>query len=197
MSVTPVDRRREERWAAAARDGDRAAVEALLEALYDQVRAVCRRICANDADGDDATQEALISIVRALPSFDGRSAVRTWAYRIATNAALDELRRRGRRAIPSDDDGASAAARDDAPLLDARIADRLALEQALGELAPDFRSAVVLRDVVGMDYADIAAALDVPIGTVRSRIARGRRQLANLMGIGNQPAPADVIPDDL
>ena len=86
-----------------ARKGDRAAVDRLLRDHYDVVRSVCHRIVANPTDADDAVQNALIAIVRALPSFDGRAKFSTWVYRIATNAALDEVRRARRRAIPHDD----------------------------------------------------------------------------------------------
>ena len=85
---------------AAARDGDRAALDSLLRRHHDRIAAVCRRLCGNDADAADATQEALIAIVRGLPRYDGRSAFSTWAYRVATNACLDELRRRGWRPVP-------------------------------------------------------------------------------------------------
>jgi len=189
------DREQEQAWATAARAGDREAMERLLDALYDHVHAVCRRICANDADADDTTQDALISIVRALPRFDGRSAVRTWAHRIAANAALDEVRRRGRRPVPVDDgaDHPAAPTSWDGPSLDERIADRIDLDDALAHLAPDFRAAVVLRDVVGMEYADIADTLGVPVGTVRSRIARGRRHLAAALGISGNRSPTGNV----
>src|ERR1043165_6596189 len=91
---------------AAAQAGDRAALDALLRRHYDRVHAVCRRIAGSSRDADDAAQEAMISIVRGLPRFDGRAQFSTWAYRIATNAALDELRRRCRRpalAVVDDD----------------------------------------------------------------------------------------------
>ena len=80
-----------------ARGGDRAAMDQLLRRHHDRVFAVCRRITGNEADAADASQEALISIVRSLAKFDGRSSFGTWVYRIATNASLDELRRRRRR----------------------------------------------------------------------------------------------------
>ena len=93
---------------AAAQQGDRAALDTLLRRHYDLVHAVCRRIAGGSRDADDAAQEAMISIVRGLSRFDGRSAVTTWIYRIATNAALDELRRRSRRpslhVVDDDDD---------------------------------------------------------------------------------------------
>ncbi len=92
----------------AAQNGDRAAMDQLLRRHYDRIHAVCRRIAGGSRDADDACQEALIKITRGLPRFDGNSAFGTWAYRIATNAALDELRRRKRRpllALVDDDEG--------------------------------------------------------------------------------------------
>ena len=87
-----------------AQDGDRDALDELLGRHYDAISTRCRRIAGNAADGDDATQEALLAIVRGLARFDGRAAFSTWAYRVATNACLDELRRRGRRPVPVEED---------------------------------------------------------------------------------------------
>lgn len=150
---------------------------------------MCRRLAGNDADALDATQDALIAIVRGLPRFDHRSAFSTWAYRVATNACLDELRRRSRRPVPGGDDELADAIRaraDDAPGLDTTATDRLDLDAALAELPPEFRAPVVLRDQLGLDYAEIAEVLDIPPGTVRSRIARGRAALARSLDVGNQ-----------
>lgn len=198
MGDTDADRDQERRWAEAAGRGDRAAMESLLAAVYDQVYAVCRRVCGNDADADDATQDALLAIVRSIGRFDGRSAVRTWVYRIATNASLDELRRRGRRPTPAEEERLQTGDHHDdvhRPDMGTTIADRLDIDAALLRLAPEFRVAVVLRDVIGMEYADIAEAEGIPIGTVRSRIARGRRQLADLVDPGNRSAAGDVQGD--
>src|SRR5438552_14300903 len=84
----------------AAGEGDRDALDALLRRHYDRLHAVCRRLAGNEADAADACQEALVAIVRGLPRFDRRAAFSTWAYRVTTNACLDELRRRGRRPTP-------------------------------------------------------------------------------------------------
>jgi RNA polymerase sigma-70 factor, ECF subfamily len=163
----------------AAQAGDRAALDHLLRRQYDRVWALCRRLAGNDADAQDATQEALIAIARGLRTFDGRSAFTTWSYRVATNACLDELRRRARRPVP--------APTDEAPLPDPgpspdHVADRIDIDAALRQLPEDFRAAVVLRDLCDMEYADIAATLGLPPGTVRSRIARGRALLARQLG---------------
>jgi RNA polymerase sigma-70 factor (ECF subfamily) len=178
---------------AAAQAGDRDALDRLIRAHYDRIHAVCRRITGNESDAADAAQEALIAMVRGLHRFDGRSAFSTWVYRIATNASLDELRRRRRRplAVVHDDDRADLELAD---LGSARpfeqIADRDALEAALLEVPEDFRIPVVLRDVADLDYQEIADTLDVPIGTVKSRIARGRGMLAAALARhGNHEPP--------
>ena len=165
----------------AAQAGDRRALEELLRRHQDQIHAICRRLAGNDADGQDATQEALIAIVRGLPRFGGKAKFSTWAYRVATNAALDELRRRSRRPVPSavdsDDRPATASTADDP----ASVAVRLDLDAALAQLPEEFRAPVVLRDMAGCDYAEIGKILQIPPGTVRSRIARGRSRLAGSM----------------
>ena len=175
---------------ARAQQGDAGAVDDLLRRHYDRIYAVCRRVAGNDADAADGCQEALLAIVRGLPRFDGRSSFKTWSYRVATNACLDEVRRRNRRPVVVEDTPEPVS---DAPTLDQRLTDRLTLDDALTRLPEEFRLPVILRDVGGLDYAEIAATLDIPPGTVRSRIARGRRQLAGILG--NQTA-SDQRPID-
>ena len=172
--------------------GDRDAVEAVLAEQYGAVTTLCRRLCGPDAD--DAVQMALIAIVRGLPRFDGRSKFSTWCYRVTTNACLDELRRRRRRPLPLDDEGLAAATV--APLHGTAatepddVADRVDIDAALQSIPDEFRAPVVLRDLCGLDYDEIATTLQVPPGTVRSRIARGRRALAEILG--NQTSPESV-----
>ena len=148
---------------------------------------MCRRIAGSTRDADDAAQEALIRIVRAIDRFDGRASFSTWSYRIATNAALDELRKRSRRPqlhVVGDDSerGVPEPADDLARRQVEGVVDRLAIDAALADLPEDFRVPVVMRDVGDLDYAEIAEALSVPIGTVKSRIARGRRMLLERLG---------------
>jgi RNA polymerase sigma-70 factor (ECF subfamily) len=159
--------------------GDDDALEILLERHADRVHALCRRVVGDPDDALDATQEALIAVARGIGRFDGRSAFTTWHYRVATNAALDELRRRSRRPRPAGDvpdSGVGAGGIDDG------VAARLDVDRALGELPEEFRVAVVLRDLCDLDYAAIATILEVPVGTVRSRIARGRAALRAAFG---------------
>jgi RNA polymerase sigma-70 factor (ECF subfamily) len=161
---------------------------------------LCRRLTGNDADAQDALQEGLILVARNIGRFDGRSAFTTWSYRVVSNACLDELRRRARRPRP---EGWGPGGPSDAgePATSAHLvaggrfaggaaidpgveglADRLEVDAALARLPWEFRVAVVLRDVCDLDYGEIARVLDIPPGTVRSRIARGRGQLADLLG---------------
>ena len=163
---------------AAAQGGDRQALETLLRDHYDRVYAVCHRLVGNDADAADAAQEAMISVVRGLPAFDNRSSFSTWAYRIAYNSSLDLLRRRARRPFsPLEDAGdrrVSAAGADS-------VDEKLDVGSALMKVPVEFRAPVVLRDLCGLDYAEIADLLRLPAGTVRSRISRGRAMLVKLI----------------
>lgn len=162
-------------------------MESLLRRHHDRMAALCRRMCGNDADAADATQEALIAVVRGLDRFDARSAFGSWAYRVTTNACLDELRRRARRPSP----GLDRVPEPTAPGDPAEAATAsIDVDAALATLAPEFRAAVVLRDLCALDYAEIAEVLGVPIGTVRSRIARGRAAVAGHLG-GNPNPPSD------
>jgi RNA polymerase sigma-70 factor (ECF subfamily) len=186
---------------AAARAGDRAALESLLAKYYDRCYAVCRRLLGNDEDALDATQEAMIAVARGVTGFDGRSAFSTWMYRVATNAALDELRRRRRRPVlerrpVSDDLGSPLGYLAVSPFADEvgeSATARLSLDRALEQLSDEHRAAVVLRDMLDLDYAEIAGVQGVPIGTVRSRIARGRAALAEALEPRMATAPRPSV----
>ena len=166
----------------AAVGGDRAALEALLRRHYPRVYAICRRLAGNDDDAADAAQEALIAMTRGLERFDGRAGFTTWSYRVATNACLDELRRRRRRSAETLPAELAAAGAD--PVGEGTAA-RMDIDAALGRLPEEFRVPVVLRDQAGLSYDEIAAVLSIPPGTVRSRIARGRARLVEFLDAGN------------
>lgn len=168
--------------------GERDALDTLLRRHYDAAYAVCRRMTGNDADAADTAQDALVAMARGLHRFDGRSRFSTWAYRVTVNVCLDELRRRARRPQPTDDAvlqgmGTSSSALDGAAV----VAERVDIDAALARLPTDFRAAVVLRDLCGLDYAEISTVLGVRPGTVRSRIARGRSALASHLGNPSRP----------
>ena len=144
---------------------------------------VAYRLTGNDDDAQDLVQEVLLRVRRGLQTYQPGS-MEGWLSRITTNAFLDEVRRRGRRRVdplPDDADRVlpSALGADD------ELASQVLpehVQSALARLPEDFRVAVVLCDVVGLPYHEIAESLDVPIGTVRSRIHRGRAELRAALG---------------
>jgi RNA polymerase sigma-70 factor (ECF subfamily) len=145
--------------------------------------AVARRMLRDPGDAADCTQEALIRVVRGLAGFDGRSSFSTWCHRIVATTALDELRRRGRRPVTVPETDREPLSTEPAP--EQASLDALALadiDSALACLPEEFRQAVVLSDVADLDYPTIAEMLEVPVGTVKSRVARGRSQLRDLLG---------------
>jgi len=148
-------------------------------------------MAGNDADGADAAQEAMIAIVRGLPRFDQRARFSTWAHKVAVNACLDELRRRARRPEPTSDQALAVVAAGDTM---ETVADRVDIDFAMARVPLEFRAAVVLRDLCGLDYAEIGEVLSIPPGTVRSRIARGRVVLAGLLAPRGNPAAPDQRP---
>ncbi len=196
----------------AAQRGDRSALDALLRRHHDRILILCRRLCRDRGDAEDAAQNALLAIVRGLNRFDHGAAFTTWSYRVATNSCMDELRRRGRRPLPTDP--TTVAGVDLPPASTPRVVDpadaavhselRLTIQEALDQLPDEFRHPVVLRDLADLDYAEIGEILALPPGTVRSRIARGRARLAAVLRDvdpgaateGNQSGPSDVRVQD-
>ncbi len=166
------------------RTGDRPALEELLSRHYQRYYSICRRLTGNDADAADATQEALLAVVRGLDRFEGTSSFTTWSYRVVANACLDEMRRRSRRPSPRDPllMDPRGGREGGPPPLDERVVDHELVRDGLTRMSQPYREAVVLRDLLGFDYEEIATTLGLPPGTVRSRIARGRRELANILG---------------
>ena len=144
--------------------------------------SVAFRLAGNHDDAEDVVQEALLRVKRGLANYEPGS-LTGWLARIVTNVFLDETRRRARRpqtALPDDPDrviaGGAAA---DEELAARDLPDHL--QDALRSLPDDFRAAVVLCDVVGLQYDEIADTLGVPVGTVRSRVHRGRARLREML----------------
>jgi len=174
-----------------ARSGDLDAFNALVERHQALVYNVCLRMLGERAAAEDATQDAFIAAYRALGRFRGGS-FRAWLLRIAANACYDELRRRRRRPLPLEAAAAVAAPSHGSPL-QSYLQGELAAEiqRGLLRLPPDQRLALVLRDVEGLSYEEIARASGSSLGTVKSRIARGRARLReHLMAAGFSPSGA-------
>ena len=168
--------------------GDRDAFGALVRRHQTRIVNYAMAIVRDPAEAEDVAQETFIRAYRSLARFRGDSSFKTWLYTIATNAARTGLERRGRRSRVEDgslDDDAGPLAAADVPAGDAdaetALVRREAIDRALAALPPDLRVAVVLRDVEGLDYKEIAAATGAPIGTVESRIFRARRRLRPLL----------------
>lgn len=173
---------------AAAAAGDRGAFEALVVRHQTRIVNYATAIVKDPAEAEDVAQETFIRAYRSLARFRGDSSFKTWLYTIATNAARTGLGRRGRRSRVEDgslDDEAGPLAAADVPAggadAETALVRREAIDRALAALPPDLRAAVVLRDVEGLDYKEIAAATGAPIGTVESRIFRARRRLRPLL----------------
>jgi RNA polymerase sigma-70 factor (ECF subfamily) len=174
--------------------GDAVAFEELVRRHRDRLWAVALRTMRDREEAADALQDALISAYKAAGSFRGDSAVTTWLHRIVVNACLDRMRRRQTRAtvpLPEEGPHEPADSRD-------RVAERdtrMVVEEALRQLPPEQRAAIVLVDVEGWSVAETATMLGVPEGTVKSRCARGRARLAVLLGhLRNLDAPPPVPP---
>lgn len=164
----------------AARAGgrDAAAFEALMGRHRELMYRVCRRITCDEQDALDALQEALIISWQRIGAFEGRSAVSTWLFRVATNAAVDEVRRRARRTARIADGAPELPGGQD---VEAAAVARSTVDWALARLPPQFRAAVVLREYYDLPYDQIAEITQTPVDTVKSRISRGRQALADLL----------------
>lgn len=162
------------------RSGDRDALEVLLRRHQQRVFGLACRVLGNRPDAADAAQEVFLTVFRKARLFRHESSFTTWLHRLTVNACHDLLRKRAR--IPS------PAERAETPLGDPAggTVDRLVVEEALRALPEDQRVSVVMRDLYGLSYLDIAEAMGVPVGTVKSRIARGRLALAERL---QEPAP--------
>ena len=165
-----------------ASGGDPAAFNQLMELHERRMYAVALRMCANREDAQDCLQEAMLRVYRAIGSFKGQSTFSTWVYRITMNTCLDELRRKKNRQNTSLDNlldmGWAPADENNVPEQQAiRAETRRRLHAAIRELPEDMRAAVVLRDIQGFSYDEIARMLEINVGTIKSRISRGREKL--------------------
>ena len=168
--------------------GDRAAFAALVERHERRVYNLALRMTGREEDARDATQDAFLTVLRKLSSFRGEAAFTTWLHRVTVNACYDLLRKRQRAPLleRGDDD---LPAVEPPPAPDPADASSLSIDvqQALMQVPEDFRAVMILHDVHDLRQEEVAAILGVPIGTVKSRMHRGRVVLARAMGLGQDP----------
>ncbi|HZE41893.1 MAG TPA: sigma-70 family RNA polymerase sigma factor [Stackebrandtia sp.] len=156
--------------ALSARDGDPAAVAAFVRATQSEVWRLCAALSDRDA-ADDLTQETFVRALKALPSFAARSSVRTWLLGIARRTCADHVRALVRRR------GLARRAVDHAVWVSPDASEAVNIADLLGRLSLERRAAFVLTQVVGLTYAEAAVVENVPVGTIRSRVARAREEL--------------------
>jgi len=171
-----------------AQGGDKHAFDQLVSKYQRKLGRLLSRYIRDSAEVEDVSQEAFIKAYRALPSFRGDSAFYTWLYRIGINTAKNYLVAQGRRAPTSTEfDSEEAETFESADQLrDINTPESLLLSKQIGEtvnsamdsLPEELRTAIVLREIEGLSYEEIAAMMDCPIGTVRSRIFRAREAVA-------------------
>jgi RNA polymerase sigma-70 factor (ECF subfamily) len=164
----------------AARDGDAAALSMLVRTTWSDVVRVVTAVAGRDL-ADDATQDAYLRTIRALPSYRGQASGRTWLLSIARRAAIDAVRRaaRGRRLTRR------LAASGRSGTVELQVDDLALTEQLLGRLDTDRRLAFALTQLLGLSYADAAAVCGCPVGTIRSRVARAREDLIRALDPGD------------
>jgi RNA polymerase sigma-70 factor (ECF subfamily) len=175
--------------------GDSAAWEDIVQRYHRRIYNICYRFSGTSDDAQDLTQEVFIKMYRTLNSYDvSKGAFMTWVTTVTRNLLVDHFRK-SKHDRMTDSLDTVPSEHEDAQPLSAQIADpsrsadaqvqsretREAVHQALQKLSPELREAVILRDLQDMDYKEIAGALKVPEGTVKSRINRGRAELARLL----------------
>ena len=173
--------------------GDDRAFDLLVDRYAPRVYAICWRYFGATEEAEDASQGAFLALYRGMSGFRGQSAFSTWMYRVTTNACHDLARRnaRGPRTVPLDHERTPGGEPLDDAALDRLVAAELQsdLRDALAQLDAEQRHAVVLRDVVGASYDDIARLQGVAVGTAKSRVHRGHARLAQLLEpVRNQTA---------
>jgi len=184
MSEREIDQALVER----AQGGDQHAFDLLVSKYQRKLGRLLSRFIRDPAEVEDVSQEAFIKAYRALPSFRGDSAFYTWLYRIGINTAKNYLVSQGRRAPTSTEYDAEEAEgfEDASQLRDINTPESLLLSKQIGQtvnsameaLPEELRTAIVLREIDGMSYEEIADIMNCPIGTVRSRIFRAREAVA-------------------
>lgn len=182
----------EKLWLARSREGDVESFEKLIERYQKTAYNVALRMMHHEEDAKDATQEALIKAFRSIQSFRGDSGFSTWLYRILVNTCKDELRKRRGNTVSLEQGRQTESGYEAIDLADVTFAPeevlknqdtRQTINTAIQALPEQNRTAVILRDVQGYSYEDIGILLGCPVGTVKSRINRGRQLLKESLSV--------------
>ncbi|MER7460122.1 RNA polymerase sigma factor [Micromonospora sp. NPDC126480] len=169
--------------ATAAARGDPGAVDALLAAVRPEVLRLCGRLLPNREDAEEACQDTLLAVAGGIGRFEGRSSFHTWLYRLAANRSRSTYRVLRRRWLV-EAAGAPLPEPPDPRRTSVVAGTRLDLLDALDSVRPDLAEAITLRDVLGLSYREIAAALGLPEGTVKSRLHEARQQVRQRLSDG-------------
>lgn len=183
MAVERIEQVSDEALVRAAVAGDSNAFEKLYQQHYRRVYSICIRMLGNAALAEDLTQDVFLLVYRKIGTFRGDSAFTTWLHRLTVNQVLMYWRKRGVKLEQTADDE-SLASVVDTQLQDTRrvsLIDRLALERAIGELPPGYRTVFVLHDVEGYQHEEIAEMLGVTMGTSKSQLHKARMRLRELL----------------
>lgn len=176
--------------------GDAEAFRQLVEAYQTPAYRLAARMCGPDS-AEDVTQEAFLAAWRALPEFRGDCRFSTWLYRLVSNAAIDCLRREKKHRDTGDVDDLELPDGGPSPQEQAERSDtRDAVRRALDRLSPEHRQVLLLRFMQELDYGEIARALDVSEGTVKSRINRAKSKLREVLAAGNFFDAGLVLPTE-
>ena len=172
--------------AARAAGGDAAALDELLAEVQPRVRRICGRMLLFPEDAEEATQDALLLVATRIGTFAGRSRFTTWLHAVASNSARSTYRSLKRRAAerPADELPPRADPRTTIVIAGSRL-DLLEALETVGATHPELVEPLVLRDVQELDYNEIAALLDVPLGTVKSRIHSARNAVRPLLKVSD------------
>lgn len=176
--------------------GDERAFSLLVERHQTRVFNVALRVLGDPEDARDATQDAFMSVLRKLSQFRGESAFTTWLHRVTVNSCYDILRKRRRQPmlrLVADEDDPMPETGPPVPDHAEATVDSIDVSRALQLIPEEYRVTLVLADVQDLPYEEIARVLDVPVGTVKSRVHRGRIALARAMGLdepGREPTSA-------
>lgn len=164
--------------------GDRHAFEQLLDCYETRIYRLALRYTGTVSDAEDVTQEIFLGIYKSIANFRGSSALSTWIYRIAMNHCLEFRRKRKLEVTPYDEELTLASQdwREDPELSADKSELSERVEEALQHLSPQHRDVIVLHELQGLTYQEVAATLNVPVGTVKSRLSNALRRLRNLLG---------------